>query len=173
MSQEKFLEHILKEAEREGPHPISINIPKQRLPHCARMFLRIIYLPVMVLDLSMQSLARKIIRPPYQKKGSCKRRGNCCRFILLPEAKGFFGRIYYFWQTEVNGFYVREISPADEEGNKMLILGCRHLSPSGKCLSYKTRPAVCRRWPMIEIFGTPRVLKGCGYSATIKSKLRT
>jgi len=30
------------------------------------------------------------------------------------------------------------------------------------------RPVVCRKWPVIEIFGQPRMLKGCGFKAIPK-----
>lgn len=166
--QENFLNDILIRAEDEGPYICFSPIPKQRLPHTIRMLLRLIYLPVLMLDLGMQSIARKIIRPPFKRMGACKRRGNCCRFILLPQAKNLLGKVYFFWQTEVNGFYVKELSPPDETGGVIQVLGCRHLSPDGRCMSYKTRPSICRRWPVIEIFGRPNILKGCGYTAHLK-----
>lgn len=167
--QDKFLDDILHEAEKEGPHLFPPTLPKQRLPPYVRMILKLSYLPIMLLDLAMQSLAKKIIRPPFKKEGACKKRGNCCRFILLPAPTGFIGKLYFLWQTEVNGFYVKQTSPTGEDGGKILALGCRHLSDSGRCMSYKTRPAVCRRWPVIEVFGRPQILKGCGYRASPRS----
>ncbi|MCX6988652.1 MAG: hypothetical protein NTZ52_04025 [Chlamydiae bacterium] len=164
-NQDTFLAHILNQAEtlKEAPRPLT-PIPRQWLPGWIRFLLKALYLPVLVLDLSMQNLAKKIIKPPFKQVGSCKRRGNCCYFILLPECKGLVSKVYYLWQTQVNGFFLREKSPPNEEGEHMLVLGCRHLKKDGSCNSYRTRPAVCRRWPVIEHFGRPRLLKGCGYT---------
>ena len=163
--QDAFLANILHQAETLTAPPTPMNgIPRQWLPTWIRRLLQISYLPILILDLLMQKVARKIIKPPFKQTGSCKRRGNCCYFILLPECTGLASKIYFLWQTQVNGFFVRETSPPNEEGSRMHILGCRHLRKDGSCGSYKTRPAVCRRWPVIEHFGRPRILKGCGYT---------
>jgi len=167
--QDEFLEEILLSAESlKAPPRLISPIPKQWLPAWLRWPLKLSYLPVLMLDLLMQKLAKLIIRPPFKQTGTCKRRGNCCYYILLPEAEGIFGKVFYFWQTQVNGFFLREKSPADDEGKKMLIMGCRYLKENGSCGSYRTRPSVCRRWPIIQHFGRPRVLKGCGYNPTLR-----
>ena len=40
----------------------------------------------------------------------------------------------------------------------------------GKTLAEHLRPAVCRKWPLIEYFGHPRILKGCGFQAVHREK---
>ncbi|NDD58836.1 MAG: hypothetical protein EBZ47_06255 [Chlamydiae bacterium] len=80
--------------------------------------------------------------------------------------------MYFFWQTQINGFFVREKSPIDKDGNRMLVLGCRYLAPNGKCSNYFTRPSVCRKWPIVEHFGHPRILKGCGYQINLKKSYK-
>ena len=36
----------------------------------------------------------------------------------------------------------------------------------GSCGQYRLRPQVCRQWPVIEHFGQPKILKGCGFSSS-------
>ena len=42
-------------------------------------------------------------------------------------------------------------------------MGCRYLREDGSCSEYRLRPQVCRQWPVIEHFGYPKILKGCGF----------
>lgn len=166
------LEELLAAAEtaKEPPlDPVS-GIPKQKLPSWVRIGLKIFFLPFLHLDLAMQKIAKKIIRPPFQQVGSCKRRGNCCHYILLPETKGIWGKLFYFWHTEVNGFYLREGLDAEWEKEKVLVMGCRYLRKDGLCSQHILRPMVCRKWPIVEHFGKPRILKGCGYRVVVRPK---
>ncbi len=144
-------------------------IPKQRLPSWIRWFLRIILLPFLHLEMAAEKVARWIVPPPFKQVGACKRRGNCCHYVLLPEVKGVLGRILIFWHTEIFGFYPRTHKPYEYEGKKILVMGCRYLQKNGSCSRYFFRPKVCRNWPVIRIFGIPRILKGCGYQAQIKA----
>ena len=168
--QDEFLNQLLAKAETatSEPPPPPGGIPKQWVPGWIRWPLRIYILPLILLDLFAQRVAKFFIRPPFQQAGSCKRRGNCCHYILIPEAKGILGKVFYFWQTQMNGFYLREKSPRTYEGKKMLVMGCRYLKSNGSCGHYYTRPTVCRKWPRIEIFGFPKVLRGCGFKAVAR-----
>ena len=103
--QDKFLEEVLKRAETLTKPPfIDHSLPNQILPRSLRLALRSIYLPVLLLDLFMQKLAKKIIRPPFKTEGKCKKRGNCCYYILLPEAKGMISKIYFFGKRKLMVF---------------------------------------------------------------------
>lgn len=174
--QDEYFYEILRSAESlTSPPKLSKAIPKQWLPGWLRWPLKLSYLPILILDFFMQKIARLIIRPPFKQTGTCKRRGNCCYYILLPEPKGILGKVFYFWQTQVNGFFIREKAPPDDKDKRMLVMGCRYLKENGSCKNYKTRPSVCRRWPVIEHFGMPRVLigmprvlKGCGLQPTLR-----
>jgi hypothetical protein len=146
------------------PEPTG-GIPRQYLPSWIRWPLRLLFFPFMLLDLYAQRIARIFIRPPFRQIGKCKQRGNCCHYILIPAKKGPFSALYYFWNTQVLGFYRRDDRLYESEGKHVYIMGCRYLSKSGKCTRYTLRPAVCRKWPLIEYFGFPRLLKGCGFQA--------
>ena len=154
-------ERIATAGEASAP-PIS-DVPKQWLPTWLRLSLRVAVLPFVLIDYSMQRFAKKIIRPPFKQVGKCKRRGNCCYYILLRFGKGPLGRFFALWNTQVNGFYVREAKPIKYEGKEMVVMGCRHLKKDGSCSAYFLRPMICRQWPRIERFGYPEILKGCGY----------
>ena len=123
---------------------------------------RIAILPFIWLDCIAQKIARLIIPPPFVKAGKCKKRGNCCHYILARKIKGPFGALDLFWHTQINGFFRREKKPIAYENGLVYVMGCRYLNKNGSCRRYFFRPAICRSWPRIEIFGTPEVLKGCG-----------
>ncbi len=164
--QESLNELIAESDEAVSPPPPPLGgIPAQRLPGWIRWPVRVAFLPFMLLDLAMQRIARLLVTPPFKKIGKCLRRGNCCYTILVPEAKGLLGKLFYFWNTEILGFYRRDPRTFETEGKRVYAMGCRYLSKEGKCTRYLLRPSVCRKWPMIEYFGYPRILKGCGYKA--------
>lgn len=165
------LDEILKAAEEATappPDPIG-GIPKQKLFSWIRWSLRVLILPFLYLELAAEKIARWLVPPPFKQVGTCKRRGNCCHYILLPEVHGILGKILTFWHTEVFGFYPRTQEPHEYEGKKINVMGCRYLQKNGSCSRHFFRPKVCRSWPVIEIFGFPRILKGCGYQAKIKA----
>lgn len=161
-----FEDLILKAGEdTHEPFPSPSGIPKQKLPGWIRWPIRVCFLPFILLDVTMQKFARRLIPPPYKQEGKCKRRGNCCYYIMIREPKGIFGRLLYLWNTEINGFYPRRAKPCEYEGNRVMVMGCRYLQKDGSCSHYHLRPIVCRKWPVIEHFGHPKILKGCGFNA--------
>lgn len=170
-SESEELEEILALAEEaEGPPPDPAGgIPRQWVPGWIRWPIRLLLLPFIHLDLSAQTVAKFLIRPPFKKVGQCLKRGNCCHYILVPEAKGLLGRLLYFWNTQILGFYRRNLKVYESDGKRVYVMGCRYLKKDGKCGHYHLRPAVCRKWPIIEYFGYPRIIKGCGYKAVSRS----
>lgn len=164
------LAKLLQQAEEATslPEDPAGGIPPQKLPNWLRKTLQSLLLPLLLLEIGMEKLAKKIIRPPFTKVGSCKRRGNCCHYILLPQVKGILGPLLLFWHTEINGFYPRTNLSYEYEGQEILVMGCRYLKKDGSCSNYRFRPKVCRSWPLIELFGYPKILKGCGYQAKLK-----
>lgn len=159
------LEDLIEEAgsaTHQPPPPIG-GIPSQRIPGWVRWPIRYFTLPFILIDLAMQKLARKIIRPPFKKEGECLKRGNCCHYILIQASMSLWGRLFHFWQTEINGFYLRFKTPQLYEGKKRYVMGCRYLKKDGSCSEYHLRPLICRQWPVIEHFGFPKILKGCGF----------
>lgn len=164
-------EDLVKAAEEgvDPPLPPADGIPKQWLPGWARWPIRVMFLPFVLLDLAAQRLVKFFIKPPWIRKGSCNRRGNCCHYIIMPEPKGLMTRLNYLWNTEVNGFYPRAQEPITIEGKKLMVMGCRYLNKDGSCAHYRLRPVICREWPRIEVFGRPQVLRGCGFRAIARN----
>lgn len=140
-------------------------IPLQKVPGWIRWPLRALMLPWMLLEFYMYQLAGLIIRSPYKLEGNCRKRGNCCWYILLPEDKGLFGKIYYFFQTEINGFYRRNQETYVADEGPFIVMGCRYLQKDGSCSHYRLRPMVCRSWPPIGYRGPAALIKGCGFKA--------
>lgn len=161
---------VLAEEAEEQPLPPLGGIPKQWVPGWFRWPICIMVLPWILFDLYLQKLATLIIRPPFRKEGDCLKRGNCCHYILIPEPKGLLGRLNFFFNTQIYGFYPRYKEPYEYDGMKVTVMGCRYLQKDGSCGNYRLRPVVCRKWPVIEIFGQPRMLKGCGFKAIPKDE---
>jgi hypothetical protein len=138
-------------------------LPKQWLPSFIRWPLRVLFYPFIVLDNLSQNIAKKIIKPPFKKVGKCKKRGNCCHYILMKKSWGFLNVFDLFWNTQVNGFFLRDKKTFLYQGKQFYVLGCRYLKDNGSCSHYRLRPMICRSWPKIEIFGSPQLLKGCGF----------
>lgn len=157
------LREIVEQAGDMNSPPETPKIPKQYLPMFIRKFIWIVFLPFVWLDVFAKKFARWIVRPPFKKAGACKKRGNCCYFITMRKRKGPLGWIQMFWAQEINGFYKRFQKPFYENGQKLYVLGCRYLKKNGQCAHYAFRPTICREWPVIEYFGYPKLLKGCGY----------
>lgn len=145
-------------------------IPRRFTPFFIRWPLKLIVLPFIWLDDLAQKIARLIIPPPFVKAGKCKKRGNCCYYILVRKTRGPFAWLDLFWHTQINGFYRREKKPINYHGKQVFVMGCRYLKKDGSCSSYFTRPQICRSWPRIEIFGPPEILKGCGFFARKRKK---
>jgi len=157
----------------EGPNQPPLpegGIPTQKVPGWIRWPIRAIMLPFVLLDLAAQRLVRFFFRTPYKSAGHCYQRGNCCYYIVIPTPTNWMRRLYYFWNTEINGFYPRHPEPMDVDGDTVMIMGCRYLQNDGRCGHHRLRPSVCREWPRIEIFGRPQRLKGCGFKAIPRDK---
>lgn len=140
-------------------------IPKQWFPRSIRWIVRALVLPFVHLDLASQWVARQIVRPPFVKKGNCKKRGNCCHYILIAKSRYSPRWMELFWHTQINGFYLRDQKLHNYYGMPVYVMGCRYLSKEGHCTNRTFRPTICRTWPRIEIFGKTEILKGCGYFA--------
>lgn len=163
-----MLQQILEHAGDDGDKPQPCPIPKQWLPGFIRWPIRYLLLPFVWLDIFAQSVAKKIIKPPYKKVGECKKRGNCCHYILIKKSKGISSKLDLFWHTQMNGFYRRDNTTHEYNGMRVYVMGCRYLKEDGKCGAYALRPMICRSWPRIEYFGHPQILKGCGFQAVPK-----
>jgi hypothetical protein len=154
---------------RQPPLPAG-GIPRQWIPAFIRWPIRLFMTPFVILDQFIKKVAAFLVQTPFKMAGSCKKRGNCCYFVLLPEPKGLLGRLFYFWYTQINGFYWRGLTTTSDKGNTMHVMGCRYLKKDGSCAHHKLRPALCREWPVIAIWGRPQILKGCGFRAEPRHK---
>lgn len=165
----KVLVDEAAEAESE-PLPPEGGIPKQRLPGFIRWPIRTLFLPFVWMDRAAQKIARMIIRPPFKRAGSCNKRGNCCYYILFKKHRRFLNAIFMFWSREINGFYQRDPEPQIFDGKPWYVMGCRYLKKNGSCGHYHYRPSICRSWPIIDHFGYPKILKGCGFKVVSRNE---
>ncbi|PCI75495.1 hypothetical protein COB21_05615 [Candidatus Aerophobetes bacterium] len=136
------------------------------VPRWLSKLIKYYLLPFAWLDIFSEKIAKKIIKPPFKQVGSCKKRGKCCHYILLPHRKGFAGRLAYWWYTQIHGFFPRFSDAKWYRGKKIHVMGCSFLKKDGSCGQYSTRPILCRKWPFIERFAHPEILRGCGFSSS-------
>jgi Fe-S-cluster containining protein len=154
----------------KGPPPTS-SIKKQWFPGIFRWSIKIVILPFLLLDNAMERVARLFFSPPFIQVGECKKRGNCCYYVLIPKQKiKIINSLQNFWVTQINGFFFRGQYVLGEKGKKWRVMGCRYLKKNGSCGQHFFRPSICRNWPAIENFSIPRYLKGCGFKALVKDE---
>lgn len=158
------LGRLAEEATELPPDPEG-GIPRQWVPGWIRWPIRALVLPFVWLDLAAQRLVRFFFKTPYKQEGACHRRGNCCHYIVIFAPLNILTKLYYLWNTQINGFFARHPEPMEVGGQKVIILGCRYLQKNGSCGHHRMRPMICREWPRIEYFGKPVMLKGCGFKA--------
>ena len=166
---EDFVGKIMVPNPKEPAEPAE-GIYRQRLPGFIRWPIRFLVSPFLLIDIAMQKMARKIITPPYKWTGACKKRGACCHFILIEKAPGILGKLYLLWHMEINGFFPRQKASLLDGKKKYQVMGCRYLKKNGKCGSYRSRPLICRKWPMLMTMGRPETLKGCGFKPQLREK---
>lgn len=142
--------------------------PPQRLPKIFRWSFRLIVFPFMLLDVTIQRTLAFIFKSPGNVCGRCNRCGTCCRYVLMEwpaylDWLPFLARLYMFWMTEVNGFYLRGVDIECNDGYRYRLLGCRYLFDGNRCKHYYLRPAVCRQYPWKGYYKLPWFLPQCGY----------
>jgi len=152
--------------EQRPPEPKS-GIPRQWVPRPLRVAFRLALYPWILLDLAAQRLILMFVRPGFVVSGTCKKRGACCHYTVMPVADGgfwgAFDKVMTWWLTQVQGFYPRGFEVDGPDGDPWRVMGCRHLTEQGSCGSYFLRPTICRKWPRVSVWDSPKVLKGCGY----------
>ncbi len=143
------------------------SIPKQKLPGWIRWPIRVLLYPWVMLDLAAQAFIYRLGRSEYKVEGACKMRGRCCHHILLdmPRWK-LLGKVYLWYFTEIQGFYMKRFDLIEDDGMVIKVFGCRYLKDDGLCGHHILRPTVCRKWPRRQLFGKPPLFKGCGYTLT-------
>ncbi len=117
---------------------------------------------LILMDLGIYALLRKIVRPDYEVRGQCDQRGVCCQHIVSDPPRwlkrGWPLRLYVAFHATWHNFFVVARGPNDE-----VIFSCNHLQSDGRCGIWRFRPRLCRDYPLRPIFGIPKVLPGCGF----------
>lgn len=109
----------------------------------------------------------KILRKYYIRTGKCKACGRCCQQIYVRHAKNVISdeKEFEYLKTLHYFYNYLKIVGKDETG---LIFECTKLDKNtGKCTAYKSRPLLCRQYPLEEIFMMGGgISDDCGYKFT-------
>ena len=116
-----------------------------------------------VFDLAMMRLVQRVLKPRFEVRGSCDKRGVCCTQIVgnpprfVRHSPRLINLFAAFHQV-MHNFHVVARGPDGE-----LIFRCGYLKTDGRCGIYRYRPLICRNYPVLPFFEPPRLLPGCGY----------
>ena len=116
----------------------------------------------------------------YVLTGTCDPCGKCCETpaIQIPSILFFLPilkRLFIIWQVKVNGFeFIKE-----DRQSGCILFSCSHYDPITRlCDSYKSRPGMCRDYPIILLKSPcPVLFSECSYcvvdkrASTLKSYL--
>lgn len=110
---------------------------------------------------------KNILKRKYYRSGHCLGCGECCKQIYVRHARNVVQTEEEFQRLRLlHPFYTYlKVVGKDEIG---LIFECQNLDKqTHKCTIHKTRPGICRRYPVEEIFMMGGELaKNCGYKFT-------
>jgi Fe-S-cluster containining protein len=102
-------------------------------------------------------------KPEYERRGGCQGVGACCKKVgmVLPAfltKRNWAVRYFSWWHDYRYNFnYLGQV-------DAMLVYECRYLTKDNRCSIYRFRPRLCREYPKEQLWGFPKVHKGCGFS---------
>ncbi len=133
-----------------------------------RRVAREVVAPIVRLTELGHRFGRVLLSTEYVVQGGCKKRGVCCRHILLewsPLLDRFpiLARLVLWKMTRFYSFYDKGYTWEAADGLLVRVLGCHALTDEGTCGEYRLRPLFCRTYPEVPLTTRPLVLRGCGY----------
>lgn len=125
-----------------------------------RFFLRLLR----DIDGFFSTVTAGLFKKNYKIAGACKKRGVCCQNIAIYLSDGFWKypllkMLAISWYQFVYNFSYKGFEP----NHKVIVFSCNYLKNNGTCGIYKTRPFICRNYPVVRFFEKPELLPGCGY----------
>jgi Fe-S-cluster containining protein len=107
-------------------------------------------------------LIRLFKKPEYERKGGCQKTGICCSNlgIQLPASwmkRPWLVRYFIWWHRYRYNFHYHDRT------DTLLIYHCAYLTKNNTCSIYKWRPRLCREYPQLQLWGFPKLHKGCGF----------
>ncbi len=88
--------------------------------------------------------------------------GQCCKFFVIPGPKKDNPDMEHYFSLRKGAHFM----DTQRFGRVFVIeLPCKNLSPTGSCMEYENRPAICRR---MNEYTLPQycVPRGCKYDIT-------
>ena len=114
------------------------------------------------LEVAMQRLFARVVPPRYVVVGECVKCGKCCKEIVFNPPKfvknTWLLRFFIVFHKITHNF---SVVGRGAEGE--IYFSCGHLKADGRCGSHKTRPYICRNFPVVPFFEPPKILPYCSY----------
>lgn len=95
----------------------------------------------------------------YIIDGECKKCGKCCRYMFCDGLRSEFE--FAFLKIIYPAYRRFKIAGKDEFGN--FVIRCSLIDKDNLCPIHKSRPKVCRRYPVRKISRKVVLHKDCGF----------
>lgn len=99
----------------------------------------------------------------YVREGQCQMTGQCCRAVGIGVPASWF-RFPVLIRFLNRWYDLRYNFAPIGRLNHMMVYECRYVTSDNKCGIHPFKPALCRSFPKLTVFGKVRLHKGCGYS---------
>ena len=106
------------------------DVPPTRAPRLVRDGLRILTLPLILLEDVLDRLLYAVSPEQPKISGGCTQRGRCCRYITIQWPTRRFPWIkalLTWWYTQVHAFYTRRFSVEVGDSGDYQIFSCRNV----------------------------------------------
>lgn len=125
--------------------------------------------PIWLLDRFAFRILSLLKKPEFVREGGCQRTGQCCRAIGMGVPRSWLKfpkliaaiNIWHRWRYNFTpiGTY-----------DGMIVYQCHFLTRDNTCSIHRFKPALCRDFPKLPLWGRPKLHKGCGYNFVRRNK---
>ncbi len=113
---------------------------------------------------------KDLFSPYPQIRGACKKRGLCCKKLMLVDrGKPITTEKEFAKMRRVEPLYEMFERVLEEHDDGILRFSCTKLSANNLCTIHDRRPKICKNYPTLSMFKRgATLLNGCGYRLVTK-----
>ena len=128
-----------------------------------RLFFFCFEYPLWLMDRLIYQIVTSIKKPEFKRMGQCEKTGQCCRAIGMGVPQSWLKyprliKVIQIWHR------VRYNFVPIGTYHSMIVYECRFLTRDNQCSIHRFKPALCRDFPKLPLYGFTKLHKGCGYS---------